>query len=138
MVIQQRRPKLTARQEREAYELVTLRDRNTCQRCRRDCGPIARDHRQNRDPFNTVVSNLQLLGLGCHQWKTEHPDEALAEGWAVLRHTTLTAAEWPARRFMRNRLGLLVPVWVLYDDEGGVLEIDEREAFYRRRKGGLD
>jgi hypothetical protein len=129
--------KLTARQEHEAYELATLRDLDTCQRCRRDCGPIARDHRQNRMAGNTVASNLQCLGLLCHTWKTEHPEEALAEGWAVPRHTTLSPAEWPARRWVKTGYGTLRLSWVLYDDQGEWFEIDQREADYRRHKGGL-
>ena len=34
----------TARDEREAYELANLRDRETCVRCRRQ-GEVQRDHR---------------------------------------------------------------------------------------------
>lgn len=81
-----KRAKLTQRQEREAYELVTTRDAGRCVRCGSN-GPTERDHRQNRDPFNTVPSNLQLLGgpfgCGCHQWKTTNPAAAVLEGFAV-------------------------------------------------------
>lgn len=81
-----KRQKLTARQERDAYALVTVRDRGLCVRCG-SAGPTERDHRQNRNAFNTVPSNLQLLGgafgCGCHAWKTENPAEAVADGFAV-------------------------------------------------------
>ena len=75
----------TPRERAEAYELATLRDHDMCQRCRRpSCQPTARDHRKNRSQGGlTVVENLQLLGLPCHEWKTEHPAEANEEGWGV-------------------------------------------------------
>lgn len=126
----------TDREMRDAYELVTRRDNNTCQRCLRDCGGVQRDHRQNRMPGNTVPSNIQCLGARCHAWKTAHPAEAVAEGWAMLRHTTLRPDEWPARRWVRNKFNTLTLSWVIYDDLGGFLVIDEREAFFRMRKGG--
>ncbi|MCA0217948.1 MAG: hypothetical protein LCH43_11410 [Actinobacteria bacterium] len=128
--------KVTA-EERAAYDLVTKRDDNRCVKCRRWCGRIERDHRQNRMPGNTVASNLQCLGEACHEWKTQHPTEALEQGWAVLRHTTLSPAEWPARRWLRTFWGTYRLAWVLYDDEGGWVEIDDVEAAFRRRKGGL-
>ncbi len=116
-MISPKRPKLTARQERDAYAAATARDDDTCQRCQRYCGPVQRDHRQGRDAYNTVVSNLQCLGMACHQWKTEHPVQAVLDGWAVPRHTTLTPAEWPARRRIRTQFGTVRLGWVLYFDE---------------------
>ena len=122
-------PVPTAAQERDAYELVTLRDGNTCQRCRRDCGPVARDHRKNRSQGGmTVLSNLQLLGLGCHTFKTEHPAEAIAEGFGVPGWPTADPAEWPARRWVRTPYGTYRSAWVLYADDGSVTEITEEEA----------
>lgn len=105
-----KRVKLTARQERDAYRDVTARDREMCVRCG-STGPTERDHRQNRDPFNTVPSNLQLLGgafgCGCHQWKTEHPTLALLEGFTVPR--SQRPELWPAWRAD-------VQSWVIYFD----------------------
>lgn len=125
--------KPTPAEERDAYELVTHRDANTCQRCRRNCGPIARDHRRNRGQGGyTVPSNLQLLGLECHTWKTEHPADAVADGWAVPAWARW--AEWPARRWVRHDLGYLELVWVLYDDAGSWEVITDDEA--RRRIEG--
>jgi hypothetical protein len=122
-------PKPTRAQEQDAYELVGLRDGNTCQRCRRDCGPIARDHRKNRSQGGlTVPDNLQLLGLGCHQWKTEHPEQAITDGWGVPGWPTAVPAEWPARRWVRTHVGARRLAWVTYDDYGGVTEITEKEA----------
>lgn len=122
----------TAAEERDAYELATLRDADTCQRCRRDCGPIARDHRQNRRRGNTRVSNLQCLGLRCHQWKTEHPSEATFGGWAV--PSWADPAEWPARRWVTTPRNTLALAWVLYDDAGGWSEITDGHAT-RLREG---
>lgn len=125
-------PKLakpTKADEADAYELATLRDHDTCQRCRRDCGPSARDHRQNRRAGNTRSSNLQCLGLACHIWKTEHPRLALEEGWAV--PSWGDPAEWPARRWIRTELGTQRLSWVLYDDLGYWVEISEGDAFER-------
>lgn len=108
--------KLTARQEREAYALATVRDSlNGVERCQR-CGwfgPCDRDHRQGRTAYNTTPANLQLLGSDfgcrCHRWKTENPREALEHGFSVSRHAD--PAETPAWRFGAG--------WVLYDDYGG-------------------
>lgn len=97
-------------QERQAYADVTERDRGACARCGR-VGDVERDHRQNRDGFNTVPSNLQLLGgafgCGCHKWKTEHPAAAVLEGFAVPGWAR--PEWWPAWRAD-------VRSWVLYFD----------------------
>jgi hypothetical protein len=119
-------------EQADAYELATLRDKDTCQRCRRDCGPTARDHRQNRQPGNTVVCNLQVLGLRCHIWKTEHPKDALAEGWAV--PSWADPLVWPARRWETDLLGIARPVWVLYRNDGTWDRITDDDA--TRRMGG--
>ena len=112
-MIGQKRPKLTARQEREAYAAVTERDGGQCQRCG-IYGQCDRDHRQNRDAWNTTPANLQLLGsafgCGCHKWKTENPAEAVRTGFAVPRGAAPSG--WPARRY---GIG-----WVLYFDEPDV------------------
>jgi len=127
-------PKPSKADEHDAYELATLRDDNTCQRCRRDCGPIARDHRQNRQPGNTIVANLQCLGLLCHQWKTEHPKDAIAEGWAV--PSWADPLVWPARRWFKGAFGVMTLGWVLYRNDGRFLEITADEA--ERRMAGVN
>lgn len=116
--------------EADAYELVTMRDWNTCgfhlwDECQ---GAVQRDHRQNRRPGNTVVSNLQLLCMVHHKWKTEHPKKAIAEGWAVPSYPAAVPSEWPARRCVRTMYGTRRQAWVLYSDDGGVREITEVEA----------
>jgi len=127
-------PKPSAADERDAYELATLRDLDTCQRCRRNCGPSNRDHRQNRSQGGrTVVSNLQVIGgtgtTGCHGFITSHPEEATAEGWAVPGWAV--PADWPARRWVRGDAGILHLVWVLYSDDGEITEITEADAAER-------
>lgn len=118
-MIGQRRRKLTQRQEREAYAAATDRDNGRCQRCGLN-GPTDRDHRQNRDAFNTTPANLQLLGgvfgCGCHRWKTLHPKEATEQGFSV--PSWADPREWPAMRFGVG--------WVLYFDAP-----DERGRWWR-------
>lgn len=128
-------PKPTKAQEADAYELATLRDNDTCQRCRGACGPSNRDHRKGRGVGGrTVVSNLQVLGgsgtTGCHGWKTTHPAAALAEGWSVPGWAD--PATYPAARWFRDGLG-----WCLYADDGGISRITADEA-RRRMEGGKD
>lgn len=127
--------KPTAAEEKQAYAIAAGRDDLTCQRCLGWCGAPQQDHRQNRQPGNTVPSNLQTLGLICHQWKTEHPADALADGWAVPRWAT--PARWPARRWYRNLDGVTVRKgWALYGDDGSITEISDHEARRRMEGGG--
>lgn len=109
----QRPTKLTKREEQHAYDVATERDLGVCQRCGRT-GPTDRDHRQNRDPFNTVPANLQLLGssravggCGCHEWKTRNVADALQQGFTV--PSWGTPDEWPAYRAWDG--------WVIYLNE---------------------
>jgi hypothetical protein len=120
----------------DAYELVTLRDRDICQRCLRNCGwgITSRDHRKDRSVGGlTVVSNLQVLGgtgtIGCHGWKSANPAKAIAEGWAIPGYAD--PAEWPARRHLPFLHGTTRAAWVLYRDDGTWKEISEQEARQR-------
>jgi hypothetical protein len=126
--------------DKRAYDLVSKRDDGRCQKCKRQ-GDVQLDHRQNRVPGNTVPSNLQALCADCHRWKTEHSEAALTEGWAVLRHTTLNPDEWPARRWVEGRFGILRLAWVLYLDEpdhGRMwFEIADIEAHFRLKAAGV-
>ncbi len=125
--------KPTPADERRAYATVTRRDNNTCQRCLRDCGPIARDHRKNRSQGGrTTPANLQLLGLGCHTWKGANGREANRTGWGVPGSADPTV--WPARRWEAGNVGTVHQIWVLYDARGGFHEISEGEAL-RRMEG---
>ncbi|MDJ0323193.1 hypothetical protein QMG61_05375 [Cryobacterium sp. PH31-AA6] len=133
-MIRPKTPKPSKADETDAYELATLRDNDTCQRCRRGCGPSNRDHRKNRSQGgHTIVSNLQILGgtgtTGCHGYITQHPAEGMAEGWTV--PSFAIPAEWPARRWIRTEHGVLRLGWVLYDDAGGITEITEADRLVR-------
>lgn len=98
-------PKPTPAEEKRAYDSMTTRDQNRCTRCL--AYGVQRDHRQNRQSGNTVVSNLQGLCLPCHQWKTENPSAAILEGFAVPRWADW--GFWPAwREDVRS--------WVIYFD----------------------
>lgn len=111
-------PKLTPAQEKRAYTIATERDQGRCVRCGRTT-VVHRDHRQNRNAYNTVPSNLQLLcALTCHPWKTAHPEQAIREGFAVSRWDRPEL--WPAWRYGVG--------WVIYDDDGGWQEITESTA----------
>lgn len=107
-MIGQRIPKLNARQERDAYEAATSRDKERCVRCGTNA-PTHRDHRQNRTAWNTTPANLQLLcALVCHPWKNANPADAMRDGFAVSRFTD-DPATVPAYRFGVG--------WVLYLNE---------------------
>jgi hypothetical protein len=118
--------------EANAYELASLRDGGVCVRCRRShpIFGVNRDHRQNRQGNNTVVSNLQLLcgsgTTGCHGWKTENAREANASGWGCPRWAN--PAEWPARRWLVGPHRVLELAWVLYDDFGEFKRITDQQA----------
>lgn len=147
-MIAQRRQKQSDAEKKRAYEDATKRDGDLCQKCLRDCGHgvTSRDHRQDRDPFNTVVSNLQVLGgtgtTGCHGRKTTHKADAIREGWAMPRHTRVDSSEWPARRWLQTGLGTVRLAWVLYLNapDGGAwwVEISDAEAARRMSDAGWD
>lgn len=113
MAVGQKHPKLTNKQEREAYAAATTRDSvngfEQCQRCGLT-GQCDRDHRQGRTAFNTTVANLQLLGSAfgckCHIWKTENPADAIRLGFSVPKWAD--PLTWPG---FRHGVG-----WVQYFD----------------------
>jgi hypothetical protein len=118
--------KPTKAEESDAYELCTLRDRGACVRCgwASDC---QRDHRQNRQSGNTVVSNLHLLcgpfapDGGCHLWKGMNPEQAVADGFAVPRYAD--PAQWPGRRLIAGAL-----TWVQYGNAGEITPLTDDAA----------
>lgn len=124
--------------ERDAYELVTLRDNDTCQRCRRDCGwgITSRHHRKNRSVGGrTEVVNLTVLGgtgtTGCHGFVTQNPAAALEEGWTVPGWAD--PATYPGRRWVPTVRNTLILAWVTYDNAGNFNEISDDEAARRMR-----
>lgn len=124
--------KPTRAEESDAYELATLRDFNSCVRCRFS-GDVQRDHRKGRGVGGrTTVDNLHLLcgpsgpDGGCHLWKGSHPLDAEREGFTVpgwadpLKH--------PGRRLIATGIGQLNFQWVQYDADGGWKAITEAQA----------
>jgi len=128
-VIQQRRTPQAAREKQLGYHLATARDEDTCIFRAWDCaGATNRDHRQGRDAFNTVASNLQVLCVKHHAWKHANTDEAVALGHTVPMN--VRPDMYPVRRW--RRVGVVWKSgWVLFDDEGGITWISEREAAER-------
>lgn len=126
-------PKLTRKEERSAYDAVTTRDAGRCVRCGLP-GPVERDHRQNRDAWNTTPANLQLLGgpfgCGCHLWKTDNHVDAVREGFAVPKWARPEV--WPAFRFGVG--------WVLYFDTpvGGMWWREITESTAEILRGGVE
>ena len=129
--------KPSPREEPEAYELVARRDGRACVRCGYYGAPQL-DHIQNRLSGNTVPANLQTLcgpgGNNCHQWKTDHPDDAITEGFARSRFETADPTTIPARRYIVGH-GL---VWVLYGRGTDFAIIADDVAHARRRELGME
>lgn len=126
--------KPTAADENDAYEHATLRDRNTCVRCRHH-GDVTRDHRKGRGVGGlTVVENLQLLcgtgTTGCHGWKTQNPKAALESGLTVPGWAD--PAGYPGRRWVKTQNGVLVVAWCMYRADGSIEAISDRVAAERR------
>jgi hypothetical protein len=129
MTIGQKVAPPTRREEREAYELVQLRDRGTCVRCGGhgiDGFGTNFDHRKNRSQggLTTAANGQTLCGsgtTGCHGHMTTHPADATANGYAV--PSWADPAEWPARRLISGN-----HQWVLYNNSGRYTVITEQEA----------
>lgn len=136
-MIQPKTEKPSAKAEQLAYETCTRRDNNRCVRCGSHVNP-QRDHRRNRQPGNTVASNLQLLcgpsatGEGCHAWKTGHPTDAVHEGYAV-PSSIHDPAEYPA-----HRLEFGQHLWVLYGSGASFAVIPEAMAMAIRARLGVE
>jgi hypothetical protein len=127
--------------ESTGREIVMLRDKGVCVRCRRvdPVFGVNHDHRKNRSQGGDwAPSNGQLMcgsgTTGCHGFVTSHPKAALAEGYAV--PSWGDPAEWPARRWIKTDNGTVREGWVLYDDDGTYEEITEAEAMERMQGAG--
>lgn len=85
-----------------------------CERCSQPLGDnLERHHRQRREVGGDRLSNLLALHSQCHQYITEHPEEALANGWIVSTHGPDGAPD-PGNARVRIR-----GFWWLLDDDGG-------------------
>jgi len=90
-----------------------------CERCGHPLGDnLERHHRQRREVGGDRLSNLLALHSACHQYITEHPEEALANGWIVSTHGPSGVAPDPAGAPVRLPGLTGTALWLL-DDEGG-------------------
>jgi hypothetical protein len=90
-----------------------------CERCGTDLGDeLERHHRQRRQVGGDRLANLMALHPRCHAYITEHPAEAMANGWIVTSHGPGGVA--PDPREVPVRLPGLggTALWLL-DDKGG-------------------
>lgn len=123
--------KQTKADERVARALVTLRDEGMCVRCRRVGAVTNFDHRKNRSQGGrwSAANGQTLCGTGttgCHGFVTSHPALAYVEGWGVPGWADPTS--YPAARYLPTKHGTVRAAFVLYDDDGGWVEITEQEA----------
>lgn len=95
MAVRKKRPtprRRAAPQEGQAWwqwatQMLLARCGYRCERCGQPLGDnLERHHRQRRQVGGDRLSNLMALHTRCHQHITEHPDEALANGWIVSTH----------------------------------------------------
>lgn len=106
-------PRWTAEDWEAANPILLTRCQGRCDRCGQPLnGQVERHHRQPRVVGGDRLSQILMLHPWCHRYITEHPAEAIANGWAVSRHHP-DPAEVPVRLSAGG--GLL---WLL-DDDGG-------------------
>lgn len=98
----------------DATMLLLARCGSRCERCGHPLGNQGeRHHRQRREVGGDRLSNLLMLHPSCHQWITEHPEEAREQGWIVSANGPVGGAPDPATVPVRLPDGYL---WFLYDD----------------------
>lgn len=99
----------------EATLLLLARSGHRCERCGHPlAGRMERHHRIRRRDGGDRLSNLLVLHSSCHQYVTEHPEEARANGWIVSALSGVDPAAAPVRIagalwFLRDN-GTKVPV----------------------------
>lgn len=97
----------------EATVTLLVRCGYLCEKCGHPLGNnLERHHRQRREVGGDRLSNLLALHSTCHQYITEHPAEAQANGWVVSTHGPDGPPD-PALAKVRIR-----GFWWLLDDRG--------------------
>jgi len=132
-----KRVKLTTAETKRNYQIATDRNAGICELCHR--APGNRHHRQGRDPYNSVPSNILLAcgsgTTGCHGLIHREVEWALERGYIV--PDSWDPRVTPVLYWLPTALGARREAWVLLSDAGGVVEIPEREASRRIRDGRL-
>ena len=80
----------TKRQREQKQRVKMLRDidadQEVCQRCRSDRASQAHEYlRRSQGGSITEIEGIALICFDCHRFITEHPRQAVAEGWAITR-----------------------------------------------------
>ena len=100
-----------------ATQMLLLRCGYRCERCGQSLSDnLERHHRQRRQVGGDRLSNLLALHSRCHTYITEHPEEAMANGWIVSAHGPDGT---PDPALVKVRLpGLSGSAWWLLSDDG--------------------
>lgn len=130
----------TVKDRNDAYQLATLRDM-TCVKCHR--GVPNRHHRQGRDRYNSIPSNLILLcgsgSTGCHGEIHAHPAESRAHGFIVSSYIPIEEiCEIPVLLWRRVDGVVMKRTWALLNDDGDVTWIGPRDARERMERYGVE
>ena len=81
----------SAKRAREQRQRVAMlreieADQEICQRCHSDRASQAHEYlRRSQGGSITEIEGIALICFECHRFITEHPRQAVAEGWAVTR-----------------------------------------------------
>lgn len=103
-----------------ANGLLWARSGGRCEHCGLTIGaqdPVERHHRIRRRDGGDRLSNLLLLRKACHQWITEHPEEAREKGWIVSALGGVDPTAAPLLHWGRR--------WVTLTDEGTTLHAQD-------------
>ena len=83
-----RQSKKRQREQRERVKMLREieADQEICQRCRQAGANQAHEYlRRSQGGSITEIEGIALICFECHRFITEHPRQAVAEGWAVTR-----------------------------------------------------
>jgi hypothetical protein len=76
-------PRWTASEWASMNLLLEARAAGACERCGKECGPVARHHRKRRREGGDSLANLLFVGAPCHVEIHSHPVESRRYGWIV-------------------------------------------------------
>jgi hypothetical protein len=105
-------PRWTLSDWDEANRQIERRSGGRCEKCGKPRTWTERHHRQRREQGGDRLANVVALHPECHQWITEHPEQAMAHGWIV----SSFHPDPGAQPMLHGVLG-----WVLLGDDGTTL-----------------